>query len=255
MDKLETDDVVALQGQIMVDQDGDRIGKIADIYVDDDTREPEWALVHTGVFGGGGSFVPLAEATRWQDGLQVPYTKDEVREAPAADPDKELSQDQEARLYSHYGLRDSASASTSGLPIEPAPAALRTASGDNVELIRSKERLDVRVERRPAESVRLRKVVVTENVTQTVQVRHEELVVERVPITDGDVVNDDTLGEQHYEIVLHAERPVVTMQTVPVERIRVSTAQVTEKRQVSDVVREERIELAEPPRSAPSTGR
>lgn len=228
MDRMNREDVVALQGETMFDVDGTKIGKIGDVYVDNDTQVPEWALVVTGLFGGRQSFVPLAEATRSDGGLRVPYTKEEVREAPNAEPDQELSQEAEARLYSHYGLH-SESASGSGGPT----------------MIRSEERLNVRVQRRPSETVRLRKVVVTENVTQTVPVRHEELVIERVPVTDGAVVSGDPIVEQDFEIVLHAERPVMAKETVAVERIHVGTKLVTENVQVQDEVRKEQVELTE----------
>lgn len=257
MSPLNVNDVTDMQGQPLYASDGVKIGEIADIYVDSDTREPEWALVHTGLFGARESFVPLAEATRSGDGIRVPYTKDEVRDAPTAEPDGELSPDEEARLYAHYGLSYSEAASSSGLPAAPGPSApLAAAPGadeDSATMVRSEERLHVRVQRRPSEIVRLRKVVVTENVTRTVPVRHEELVIEREPITDGQVVADDSLVEEDHEIILHAERAVLAKETVPVERVRVGKAQVVEDVEVTDQLRKEHIEVTDPAQVDPRT--
>jgi PRC-barrel domain len=60
------------QGATMVDRDGDQVGTIEAIYLDDQTGQPEWALVNTGRFGTRASFVPLAQATPAGDQVQVP---------------------------------------------------------------------------------------------------------------------------------------------------------------------------------------
>ncbi len=86
------------------DGSGHKIGKIADNYTDDDTGQPEWLAVTTGHFGSNVSLVPLAGATPAGDGIQVPFPKDQVKEAPNAGLDGKLSQEEEARLYAHYGL-------------------------------------------------------------------------------------------------------------------------------------------------------
>src|SRR5215210_7226925 len=88
----------------MVDPDGDKIGTIDAIYVDDQTGEPEWALVNTGLFGTKSSFVPLAQATSSGDQVQVPYPKQLVKDAPRVDPDQHLSEAEEQQLWAHYGL-------------------------------------------------------------------------------------------------------------------------------------------------------
>jgi hypothetical protein len=62
------------------------------------------------------SFVPFAEASAANGGVQVPYDKQQVKDAPQAEADGELSQEEEAGLYSHYGLDYSEARSDSGLP-------------------------------------------------------------------------------------------------------------------------------------------
>jgi PRC-barrel domain/Domain of unknown function (DUF2382) len=91
-------------GRVMVDRDSNKIGEVVDIYLDNETGRPEWAVVRTGLFGMRSSFVPLADAREVGDELQVPHRRLQVKEAPNVEPDGQLSQAEEAELYRHYGL-------------------------------------------------------------------------------------------------------------------------------------------------------
>ena len=112
-------------------------------------------------------------------------------------------------------------------------------------MTRSEERLHVGTEQVETGQARLRKYIVSETVTQTVPVSHEEVVVEREPITDANrdaAMSGGELTEEEHEVTLHAERPVVAKETVPVERVRLGTETVTGTEQVSEEVRKEQIE-------------
>jgi PRC-barrel domain len=91
-------------GRVMVDRDSNKIGEVVDIYLDNETDQPEWAVVRTGLFGMRSTFVPLAEAREVGDELQVPHQRLQVKEAPNIEPDGQLSEAEEAELYRHYGL-------------------------------------------------------------------------------------------------------------------------------------------------------
>jgi len=91
-------------GQTLNDASGHKVGKVEDIYTDDETGQPEWLAVHTGLFGSNVSFVPVAGATAGEKGVQVQFPKDQVKDAPNAGSDGKLSEPEEARLYAHYGL-------------------------------------------------------------------------------------------------------------------------------------------------------
>jgi len=91
-------------GRVMVDRDSNKIGEVVDIYLDNETGRPEWAVVRTGLFGMRSSFVPLANAREVGDELQVPHRRLQVKEAPSIEPDGQLSEAEEAELYRHYGL-------------------------------------------------------------------------------------------------------------------------------------------------------
>jgi len=122
------------------------------------------------------------------------------------------------------------------------------AGGTDDAMTRSEERLHVGTETREAGRVRLRKYVVTENVTQTVPVSHEEVRVEREPITDANrdaALAGEPIGEAEHEVVLRAERPVVEKEAVPVERVRLGTETVTEDAEVNETLRKEQIDTPE----------
>lgn len=114
-------------------------------------------------------------------------------------------------------------------------------SESHVTVIRSEERLDVSTVRTATERVRIRKVVVTEERTVTVQVRREELVVEREPL-DGPLEGDGAPPEP-LVIVLHAEVPVVSTRVVPVERVSVVVDRITAMRTVTEELRHERVDV------------
>ena len=110
----------------------------------------------------------------------------------------------------------------------------------------SEERLNVGTRREEVGRARLRKYVVTENVTQTVPVEREEVRIEREPITDaniGNAMDGPAISEEEHEVVLHAERPVVEKEAVPVERVRLDKQIVSEQEKVSDTVRKEAVEI------------
>jgi uncharacterized protein (TIGR02271 family) len=260
------DDIKTWRGEQAHGRDGEKLGTIADIYLDRDTGEPEWAAIKTGLFGTKVSFAPLADATHSGDGVQLPYTKDQLKDAPTAEADGELSQDEEAALYRHYGLDYSEAPSDSGLPTGHDATDRDVTDGDLTDretagrgpvghdtsgpttddaMTRSEEELRVGTTKREAGRARLRKYVVTENVTQTVPVQREEVRVEREPITDANV-DDATTGpdisDEEHEVVLHEEQPVVEKRVVPQERVRLDKDVRTEDETVSEEVRKERIE-------------
>jgi uncharacterized protein (TIGR02271 family) len=254
-----------MRGMTAVDRDGDKIGKIEDVYLDQDTGRPEWLAVGGGLFSSGVSFVPLAQATVDGDTVRVPFEKDHVKDAPRAEADGALSQDEEARLYEHYGLDYGETRSDSGLPEggaahggDAAPDGGAGVVGDDVSgpetdqaMTRSEEELRVGTRQREAGRARLKKYIVTEEVTTTVPVSHEEVRVEREPITDAnvdDALDGPELSEEEHEVTLRAEEPVVEKRVVPKERVRLDRDTVTEERSVSEEVRKEQIDYAGPER-------
>ncbi|HYI98194.1 MAG TPA: PRC and DUF2382 domain-containing protein [Thermoleophilaceae bacterium] len=244
--------VIDWRGRTLVDQDGNKIGSIDEIYMDTQTEQPEWIAVSTGLFGKKVTFVPIAEATESGDDVRVPYGKDQVKDAPNAEADQELSQDEEESLYRHYGLDYSESRSDSGLPEGGDRDAGRGAVGRDVSgpttddaMTRSEEELKVGTARRERGRARLRKYVVTEEVTKTVPVQREEVRVEREPITDANVdraTSGPDISEEEHEVVLHEDEVVTEKRAVPKERVRLDKDTVTDEETVSEEVRKEQVE-------------
>jgi uncharacterized protein (TIGR02271 family) len=254
----DVDTVRNWQGATMVDRDGDRIGKIDAIYVDDQTGEPEWALVNTGFFGTRSTFVPIAQATARGDQVRVPYEKQLVKDAPNIDPDGHLSEQEEQELWRHYGLdygatagyddRGVAAAGTAAGYDDRAGPVGRDVSGPTTDdaMTRSEEELRVGTETRERGRARLRKYVVTEEQQVTVPVQREEVRVEREPITDANLdaaTSGPAISEDEHEVTLHEETPVVEKRAVPRERLRLDTETVTDERQVAEEVRKEQVEV------------
>jgi uncharacterized protein (TIGR02271 family) len=250
------------QGRPMVDPAGDELGTIDAIYLDDQTGQPEWATVTSSLFTAKIAFVPLAQAQDIGDSVQVPYDKQQVTDAPSPSADGQLSQDEEAELYRHYGLDYSESRPDSGLPAGERDrdhddgvyddvqdsAVGRDTSGPATDqaMTRSEEELQVGTQTRERGRARLRKYVVTEQVTKTVPVQREEVRVEREPVTDANLdaaTSGPAISEQEHEVTLREETPVVEKRAVPKERVRLDTETVTEERQVAEEVRKEQIEV------------
>src|SRR4029450_1892566 len=92
-------------GKQLIDRYGEKIGKLEDVYVDVESDEPGFGTVKEGVMGGPFAFVPLAGITIGPNSLQVPVSKEEVKEAPNIETEgDELSQADESTLYHHYQL-------------------------------------------------------------------------------------------------------------------------------------------------------
>ncbi|MFF7633347.1 PRC and DUF2382 domain-containing protein [Kitasatospora sp. NPDC008050] len=110
---MQTDiDPRDLIGHKAVDRNGDKIGTVDEVYLDDATGEPEWAAVRTGIFGRD-AFVPLTTSEFSGEELRVPYDKSLIKESPDFGVGQHLSPAQELQLYRYYGL-DSPGAGRTG---------------------------------------------------------------------------------------------------------------------------------------------
>jgi sporulation protein YlmC with PRC-barrel domain len=102
---IDRERILEAHGATVLDKDGNKIGTVTDVYLDQDTKEPEWMVVRTGLFGMRSSFVPLAEATMVGNDIQVPFDKEMVKKAPNIEEDGDLTPDEERELYEYYGIQ------------------------------------------------------------------------------------------------------------------------------------------------------
>jgi uncharacterized protein (TIGR02271 family) len=261
---ITTDDisgVLSSRGNV-IGSDGEKIGSVEQIFLEDATGEPAWATVKTGLFGMSQSFVPLAGASTSGNDIRVNYSKEQVKDAPRIDDsDGRISPQEEDELYRYYDMSGTDTYTDRDVTTDRDTYTDRDVTTDrdtyvdtNVDtnrgtddaMTRSEERLHVGTESREVGRVRLRKYIVTENVTRTVPVSREEVRLEREPITDanvGDAVSGPELTESEHEVTLHAEEPIVAKETVPVERVRLDKDTVTEQVNVNEQVRKEEVEV------------
>jgi uncharacterized protein (TIGR02271 family) len=217
------------RGRRVVDTDGRYVGVLDEIYLDDDGNPTRWAVLDTGVGPQPRSFFPLTGAELQGDEVRLSHSRDQVIAAASIEPDGELTASEEERLELLYGLKDA------------------------YEMIRSEEELRISTERRSAGRVRLRKVIVTEDVTVNVTVRREELRLEPVPADAADTApltgqvpaTLDESGQTLYEVTLYEEVPVVETRVVPRERISVRKVVLSEERAVTESLRSEQVDLVD----------
>ncbi len=261
---VSTDQMQALldNGGVVIDKDGDKVGKIGQVYLDDQSGDPEWVTVKTGLFGTSETFVPVSSADINDKEIRVPFDKATIKDAPRMDDaEGHLSPEQESELFSYYKTEGSDTKhdgvrgndhdgdhdrdtvhGTGGVVEEGKP---RDHDHNDDGMVLSEEELHVGTEKVETGKARLRKYVVTENVTKTVPVEREEVRLEREPIADGDRDNvnvDGDIGDAEQEVVLTEERVVVSKESVPVERVSLDTETVTDHEEVNEEVRKEEVE-------------
>jgi uncharacterized protein (TIGR02271 family) len=268
---LSTQDIDQVIGSEVYGPDGDKIGKAGQVYLDDQTNEPAWVTVNTGLFGTNENFIPVQDASFSGGRVTVPFDKAKVKDAPQVASDGHISPEEEQELYRYYGLTYGTGTTTgtetgtttgteSGTGYESGWQAGdedrdRTegvvghdTSGPTTDtaMTRSEEELRVGTRTQEAGRARLRKYVTTETQTETVPVTKERAVVEREPITDANAdaaLDGPAISEEEHEVVLHEEVPVTEKAVTPVERVRLDTEQVTEQETVSADVRKEHVEV------------
>jgi len=256
---IDSNSLGSLSGKTVTGPDGSTIGKIKDVYEATDGGGGTFATVTTGLFAGGASFFPLDAADLQGDSVVVPYTKEFIKDAPRVENDEELTAPEEQRLFEYYS-RGGATTGSTGFTGEAGTQGFTESDLDDRRTVghdtsgpttdnamtRSEEQLRVGTERVEAGRARLRKYIVTETETRTVPVSHEEVRVEREPITDANMPNamaGPAISEEEHEVVLTAEKPVVAKEAVPVERVRLDTETVTDQVQVSEEIRKEQIDV------------
>lgn len=254
------------------DVDGDKVGGVKDVYVNDTTGQPDFVSVNHGLFGGGDSIVPLRGHTLRDGELHLAFQKDRIEDAPDLDENGHLTTEDQDAFYRHYGLENTQDVTTyeTGNRFAETGAAGAAGAGagyaagertdvdterrdvvdadrrdvaDNGEIVRSEEQLNVSKDRVETGEVRLRKYVVNETENVEVPVEREEVRVVREPITDADRANyDGNIGEQEASVTLSEDRVNVSKESVPVEKVSLEKDTVQDTERVSEEVRKERFE-------------
>jgi uncharacterized protein (TIGR02271 family) len=225
---MQMEQLQGLHGAPVYDASGDQIGKVEEIFVDADSQNPEWIGLGTGFLGTKRLLVPIQGAQPEDDGVTVPYAKDQVKGAPGIDDDQ-ISPGAEQELYAYYGLGG-------GQRGGDLPA------GDGGQAVtRHEEELAVGKQQVETGRARLHKWVETEPVAMDVDLQHETARLTREPVDQP--VADAELGEDTIDVPLHGEHAVVQKQMVAKERVGIETDVETDRETIQDEVRKERVEV------------
>jgi uncharacterized protein (TIGR02271 family) len=246
-------------GYDVTDGSGNKIGKVDNVWVDDATSELEFVGVKTGWLMGKTHVIPVANAQIGDNSIQVPFDEDQIKGAPSFDGDAELSPEQEDEIYGYYGEDRSTDTSPTGLPADDADddaantyATADNAASDNTDsdddglddsdgsVTLHEESLNVQKQQVETGRVRLRKVVHTEHQEVPVDLRREEVQIERVPageVTDG----DGAFQEQVIEVPVTREEAVVETEAHPTEQVRLNKTTATDIENVGGDVRREDV--------------
>lgn len=178
----DIDTAMAWRGRTVRDQDGTELGTLSELYLDSQTSRPAWAGVKRGRLRKTETIVPLTDIEELDDDLVLPFDRGRFDDAPDIDPDVELTEEQERALHAHYGQ-------------EWADQADADADEDDGAMIRSEEEVSVGKVAKPTERVRIKKVIVEDEVTKTVSVRKEKVVLETDPPPEGRIESVEDVDE------------------------------------------------------------
>ncbi len=110
------------EGQHVVDCEGEKIGRLEDIYFEMGVPEPAFACVQAGMLGRRHVLVPLAGASLSRDEVRVAYRHDQVKDAPQVEPGAALEPGIEQELARHYEIELTAAPAGSDRRYESARA-------------------------------------------------------------------------------------------------------------------------------------
>lgn len=231
------------------DRNGEHVGKVNAIWTDH-SGQPAFLGVRTSWFMGKTHIVPAygAHVNHQDEIIRLPYLADEVKNAPNYDPDAELNYDVEREIFGYYrqhGGRfpEMETSTRSAEQRQPSRATAPTArTGDQASIPLHEEQ--VRVGKREVETggVRLRKIVRTETVQQPVEVKREDVVIERVPPGQRTPSKEAFKNDELF-IPLRREEPVVEKETRVTGEVRARKTTGTERQTVSGEVRKEDVEV------------
>ena len=257
-----TTDLEQYVGYEVVDRSGNKIGTLECLWADPN-GQPAFVGVRTGWFLGKTHVVPAAsvEVSNQAERLRLPYTEEKVKDAPAYDADADISDAEEAEINRYYGLptggmssttrstaADVASTARTGMPSSTTGQRQDIRTGtrgrEEASMQLSEEQLTVGKREVEAGGVRLRKIVRTETVNRPVELRREEIVIERVPAqnTPGRST-EGSFKEQEVYIPLRREEAVVQKEVRVREEVRARKESQTETQQVSGQVRKEDVDV------------
>ena len=264
-------------GYTVYDQSDQKIGKVDDLFLDENDQ-PEYVGVKMGFLGTRSTLIPMELATTDESAgtITVSTDKETAKNGPAFDDDREITPEFESELYSYYGLSRSGSESgsygsyysdesTDAGTVGPGMSMGDTESGefrehavddegvnqsqgddledeDELRVQRTEEELAAGTREREAGALNVRKRVRTDRERIEVPTRHEEVTVERVPLSEG-TATETQIGDDEVSIPVTEEEVVVEKRPVAKEEVRIRKDVVEDTEVVEEDVRREEIDV------------
>src|SRR5215208_6198882 len=278
-------------GYTVVDQSGEKIGKVDDLFLDEDDQ-PEYFGVKMGFLGTSSTLIPadIATTNNEQGFIEVSQPKSTVQDGPAFDDDREITPEYENEVRSYYGLgpiessgsyvetnghsgagtTDSTTAGTVGSGMSMGDTETgefrehdRNQEGlsqpgsdledeDELRVQRSEEELRAGTREREAGPMKVRKRVRTDREQIDVPTKHEEVTVERVPV-EGEAT-EAQIGEDEVSVPVTEEEVVVDKRAVVKEEVRIRKDVVEDTETVEEDVRREEVEVEDDTERGSGTG-
>lgn len=248
--------LTAIQGRPVYGSDGEKIGELESIFLDDSSGEPEWIEVKSdilgGLFGSKHYLVPVEGAViqgTEGEGIRIPYSKSKVTDGPTIEAE-DISEEEERGLYRHYGIQPSRPVPESQLPSRPDATREEGFTGQDyprtdvegrTSMSRHEEELRVGKRDTVRGQARLRKWVETAPAEADVELRRETAHVERQQVDRP--APGAQIGDEEVEVTLHEEEAVVGKETMERERVSLEVEDETERETVRDEVRREHVEV------------
>lgn len=264
-DRQDKDYLEDLIGHQVVDRNETKVGTVENIW-QDNAGEPAFLTVKTGWFGLGKTLIVPAFSAYLRPAdqrIRVPYTEQVLKDAPTFDSEESLDLDAERLIYNYYALHGmTLPASYEALPATVDPqqpvgqlppplpeqnipnAAPRTGLDDN-SLVLHREKLVVGKRDVNDGGLRLRKIVRVETASSSVELMHEEPVVDRVPVNRIAPSSNRVFEEEEIYIPLRREEAVIAKETVVTEEIHAGKETFVEKKDVTETVRAEDLEIVD----------
>ena len=249
------DAITNLYDYSVVSSEGKNIGSVKEVWLNDETGGEGFISVSTGWLFGRLCLIPAAslevdDASRI---VRVPYTEEKVKGSPDVAGDYHVTSEESMVVKQYYGI-DTASKFTPeramGTKIDTAAVTASTQmpkvtqpETDTTEIPLSEESVTVGKRQVQSGTVRLRKVVRTEVVNMPVELRREDVVVERVDPSDTTKAGTSDFTEDTIEIPLTREEAVVQKTTEVTGAVRVRKVADAEQQIVNETVRKEDVEV------------
>ena len=241
-------------GAIADDRDGNALGTITTVFLDDVTNRPTWVGITDGLHAAPDDDVPviapITDAEFAEGRLRLTVPASAVRSAPRVSRADRLTPVEEATLHAHYRAATTVGTTTGTVTGTTGTTGTVGTAADSA-MTRSEERLAVSTVVEPWTRAVLRIEEVTEEVMVPVTITRQQARIEYLPVTRTDSLRTGDAAEPGAQratsasewVTLYAEQPSVTLERVPVERVRLATSWATEQTTVTEQLRKEQVEL------------